>query len=279
MVNGGHPAEPDPKRRAFLPVKIVTGGEDWVVSEQSAKGVYGDIDWHPIPHGHIALVKPDSDTDRRYQLAKSFFQSCRLEKDFAQLARIRGLTDALWETRKGKLIRNWRYNANLKLREPHPVEQLARAGLSPCSFSCQYRTLLEQKFVVVGLSHGQAGMAGVWSEQPEPAYVHQMLVDLVPEGQRSEVTKGIDRLFALGDNQQRWAAFFPSMAISINAQSLIPGEIQPAKGPPQGWLRRCYVLPEDARQLVGEEVEFETNIRFAGTDGVVLIQHLFPLAD
>ena len=79
VVNGGH--EKAGTGRMWLPTRVVTGEDDIFVSEASGKGVYGAIDWLPLPYGHIQLVKPNAANDPRYLRAKSFLQICRQAKD------------------------------------------------------------------------------------------------------------------------------------------------------------------------------------------------------
>ncbi len=120
VANGGHSSETDPERRASLLVRMVTGNDDWIVSEASAKGIYGEIDWHPISCGHIALAKPESKTDQRFLLAKNFFQRCRDVKESDKLARVQEFSDDVLNSRRGRMIQNWRFHAELRLRDPHP---------------------------------------------------------------------------------------------------------------------------------------------------------------
>ena len=47
VANGGDPSL-SARGRGFLSVRMVTGNDDWVVKEHSAKGIYGQIDWHPL---------------------------------------------------------------------------------------------------------------------------------------------------------------------------------------------------------------------------------------
>jgi hypothetical protein len=257
VVNGGHISERDASRRTVLPVRMITGNRDHVVSESSAKGVYGEIDWHPISFGHIVLAKPASTTDPRYTLAKQFFKTCRLEKKSSELARIRAMSDTLWDARKGRMIRNWRYTASLDFSKPHPNEKLAAVGFSRCSFNCRYRMQLNQQHLVVGLSYDKTGGLGIWGEPPEPAYVHEIRVDLVPKGDRNRVTEGINRLLGIPDIHERWSQFFPSMSVRIDGHDALAGDIQPQTGPQVGWLRRLFEVPPELLHLMGDEVEFE----------------------
>lgn len=70
-VNGGN-FYLDPRNRIWIPVKVVTGNDDWVVPEASAKGFYGDTDWFNVDRSHIKLVKPSGTADVVYQHTATF---------------------------------------------------------------------------------------------------------------------------------------------------------------------------------------------------------------
>jgi hypothetical protein len=75
VINGGH--ESAAPGRMWLPVCVVTAEDDVFVSEESGKGLYGAIDWRPLPFGHVQLVKPSLENDERYIAAKRFLRICR----------------------------------------------------------------------------------------------------------------------------------------------------------------------------------------------------------
>ena len=56
-LNGGDPDMATDQRASF-PVRVVTGNDDWVVKESSARGLYGEIDWINVDQDHRKLVKP-----------------------------------------------------------------------------------------------------------------------------------------------------------------------------------------------------------------------------
>src|SRR5262249_40992661 len=70
VCNGGDPRFPA-NGRTWFPIRLVTGN-DWVVTEDSARGVLGHKDWYPVDKGHIGLVKPVDEHDASYRHARSF---------------------------------------------------------------------------------------------------------------------------------------------------------------------------------------------------------------
>jgi alpha-beta hydrolase superfamily lysophospholipase len=264
VVNGGHTSV-DKSGRMWLPVRVVTGEDDWVVSEASGKGVYGAIDWHTLPYQHVALVKPSSVTDERYRPAKTFLQAYRQGQRPEVLSRIWEISQSIWQTHSCKMIRDLKFNANIHFCSEQPVDRvLIEGGFSPCRVRCQYRTVLEISSIRVAVSFGPVGSIRIWEAKPEPAYVHQLLVDTIPQEDRNRVTKSIYQILDQRDPAKAWNTLFAQLAVSINEIPLTPGEIAPppntASGPPvpsQGWLSRSYVLPPEKHELVGEEVALD----------------------
>lgn len=173
------------------------------------------------------------------------------------------------------MIRDWRYTVKLELREPYGILELARAGFAACSFNCRYRLILEEPFVYVGLSYGQAGKVGVWKD-PRPAYVHQMLVDRVPENDRDRLNAAIERIINLGTRDEQWNHFFPEISVSLGGMRATPTEIQPGDGPPAGWLRRRFELGSGAQDLVGEEVDFELTYQSLAPKSLTSFSVFYP---
>ena len=57
VLSGGNP-ETRADQRAWFPVRVVSGNDDWVVKESSARGLYADRDWINVDQDHRAMVKP-----------------------------------------------------------------------------------------------------------------------------------------------------------------------------------------------------------------------------
>src|SRR5581483_3017574 len=95
VLNGGHP-KVIPAQRAWFPVRVVSGNDDWVVKESSARDFYSDIDWINVNEDHHALVKPRGRNDFTYQIAGDFLRKCRKWINPQALLKLRQQIDKTW---------------------------------------------------------------------------------------------------------------------------------------------------------------------------------------
>jgi pimeloyl-ACP methyl ester carboxylesterase len=257
VVNGGDPRE-DASRRTWLPVRMITGTTDWVVPEHSAKGVYGEIDWHPIPYGHIELVKPATTTDRRYSLAKEFFEICRASKDPAILSQLRSISDSVWKAQHGKIIRDWEYQVEIHGGSTQLVHsRLREAGFAGCTVKqCKYVTVLEGQEVVIGLSFGQIARTTVWTKRP--FYVHQMTAAMTNRSDRSRLDKAVNDLLDQLGPDDTWSIFFPRLEVTVSrVDSVTKWDLVDGKIERDGTsLTKSYNLPNEAMDLLGHDIVF-----------------------
>lgn len=253
VVNGGHDSA-GPDGRTWLPVRVVTGNADFFVKEASAKGVYGAIDWQAVECGHVDLVKPPTRTDPRYYHAKRFLEICRTAHRPDVQARVWNLSQAVWQTSSGKMIANLDFSTAIH----HPSRTSPTGGLSACVTSCRFRTVLEAPEVTIGIAFNGIGQKEIWDIKPEPAYVHQLLLQDLSEDARDEVVQALKAAMARGP-EAGWQIMFPSLTVSINGVNLIGGRIEGSQVPPYEWLRRTFASSELAH-LVGEEVDLDVKI-------------------
>ncbi len=257
LVNGGNPRAGT--GRMWLPVRVVTATKDQFVSEASAKGVYGAIDWKSLNYGHRELVKPVSTSDDRYYVCKSFLESCRVANLPSVESRVWVLSQGVWQKHAGRLISDLDYQTMIHYQPPD-AKPLPTAfqdvGLSPCLVYCSYKGVLPIGLPRVGISFGRIGSDEVWNASPPPELVHLVGLDLIREEEQEAVKKVLDQVMAMGP-EAAWDAFFPTFSWRINRVALQKGEVERGPIPPFEWLRRQFALPEELVLLVGEEVRFE----------------------
>jgi pimeloyl-ACP methyl ester carboxylesterase len=277
VVNGGDPTE-DANRRTWLPVRMVTGTTDWVVPECSAKGVYGEIDWHPIPYNHIDLVKPGIRTDTRYRLARQFFEKCRTSKDPEILSRLRSMSDSVWKAQEEKIIRDWDYEVEIHGGNTHPVNTiLQQAGFAPCAVKqCQYTTVLQGRELLVGVSFGRIARERVWESRP--IYVHQMIADLTGEDDRNRLARAVDEILAQRSPGDAWFVFFPTLLVSVSRGPkhhefpLDAGKVHQIGTS----LLKTYMLPPEAMETLGEEVTLHIRYESVVPQSLTSFNVMFP---
>lgn len=257
VVNGGHPTKVNPNQRMWLPVRVVTAEDDLYLSEASAKGMYGAIDWQTVACTHTALAKPTLRTDMSYVHARTFLQIVRTDDRPAVQARVWDLSQAVWRTHTDKMIRKLVFETDIPstLAKGRTLEpDLASAGLTVCSVLCRYRGILEADPLMIGISFNTIGQDGVWQEAPEPVYVHSVLLRNVCQKDQEQILIGIQRVMNR-EPEQAWAVFFPDLTLSVNGTSLNGAVPYHSEVPPYDWLRRPFPLPQNLKSLVGEEVD------------------------
>ncbi len=150
VVNGGH--EKAGSGRMWLPVRVITGEDDFLVTEASGKGVYGAIDWLPIPCSHVELVKPSGTTDPRYIRAKEFLAMSRQVKSWDVLDPIWQASQNIWASRLARLIANVDFQTFIGVPDPFMKAQLKASGYTACVTECAYDAILEEGDVLFGIS-------------------------------------------------------------------------------------------------------------------------------
>jgi pimeloyl-ACP methyl ester carboxylesterase len=272
VVNGGYPEE-DARRRMWLPVRVVTGTTDCVVPVYSAKGTYGEIDWHPIAHDHRGLVKPSGHTDVRYLLAQEFLQKCRQARPAEALTQLRTACDDLWQGREGHFIRDWRFDVEIHgatAHTMHPV--LKQAGFSPFRAACRYRTILQQRELRVGFAYGRIAKDRVWARQP--VYVHQVM----DERDSGKLHRAVDAVLRDTTPRDAWDVFFPALSVCLartseSVQVPLTGTDVQTVG---AGLVRTFPIPEVSWDLIGEEVELDITFESVIPGDVPVFYVFFP---
>lgn len=273
VLNGGDPAT-EPEGRAWIPVRVVTGNEDWVVEERSAKGLYGEIDWSPLDFDHRALAKPCGRNDLRYKRAAEFLERCRYEKPPAILARLHEFSEQVWRLRDKPLIRNWEFEIHF-----HAPGESVTAGLLE-EFAvvevrrCRYRLLLRDRSLTVAMALGRFALDTL--KPRNPVYIHGIRTDAMSESEKQSVADAIQGGLA-ADAEQAWRCFFAGVRLRITDDggrsfALAAGE----KEPGNGYLATAFPIPPEANDLLGKEVTLDLGFKTIRPAGLSTFTVAFP---
>ena len=261
VANGGHASVPA-NQKAWFPVRVVTGNEDWVVPEHSARGIYGQIDWHPLQTDHYGLVKPDGCDHAQYQAAASFLIECRRAKPQEAVLKLKAASDWVWQLLNEPLIRDWR----LKLGFDEPItaadtKLLTAPGFSICEVTkSQWVFVLPDKPISLGLALGRAATENAWSEH-NPVYIHGIRLDTVQPAERGPITAAINA--QTGSAQTAWDSSFSNVRMRIREVSGAQWH-NLVQAPPilgSDFVISDFSVPSEAQHLVGKDVELDFGFR------------------
>jgi pimeloyl-ACP methyl ester carboxylesterase len=254
VVNGGH--EGAGPGRMWLPVRVVTGEDDIFVSEASGKGLYGAIDWLPIPSGHVALVKPSERDDIRYVQAKSFLQFCRQAKAQDVLGSLWEASQDIWKLRVAPVIERLNFRSFFGAAAGGSGYE---AALATCTTVCEYDMILEGDDVEFGITLGDQASSEIWNRSPMPVYIHQIGVSLLPEQERNNFRKIIDAVLnsGTGTDEDVSSWLFPKVDLSMDGHPLNPRALEFEVSRPRersNWALRKYAVPDAVRSKLGRRV-------------------------
>ena len=256
VLNGGDPAAG--LGRMWLPVRVVSAERDGVVSELSAKGSYGAIDWLTLDYSHVEVCKPATRTDDRYLAARRFLEACRESKGPAIQQNLWTLSQRVWEERRKRLVRRLEYSTTIHAEEDdaRPVDpELAAAGFTPCVTHCKFLAILRPGPIVVGVAFGHGGEQ-IWKGDREPELVHALAFGLVPTDVRERLRAGLKQVMGR-DADSAWKGILPACEAWIDGQPLAEDAVDRGRLAPYEWMRRTFLVPEGLAKRVGEEVEYE----------------------
>jgi pimeloyl-ACP methyl ester carboxylesterase len=257
IVNGGY-LNIDGRNRAWIPVRVVTGNDDWVVKESSAKGVYGSIDWMNVDRDHEALVKPRDRTDITYQHAATFLSQSRAGQPPDVLHKLREQVSWVWGHYKKKLIGDWQFE--LVFHEPgQPSLPQNEFGLQECYIlevrKCQYDTFLQTTGFEFGFALGQITSEAIWRDSF--AYLHRVLLGGLDDAARSRISKLIRT--KLENPGSAWRCLFRDVRLrvcGIGDEDWF--DMLPATPQREGdGLVTNYTVPEQATHLIDQGVSLE----------------------
>jgi cold shock CspA family protein/pimeloyl-ACP methyl ester carboxylesterase len=268
VVNGGH--ESARSDRMWLPVRVVTAEDDLFVTEASAKGLYGAIDWLPLSYGHVALVKPVDRNNDRYVAAKSFLRICRDAPNREILDRIWQASNQVWSSRNTRVSNSLRFSTVIENKKLPEIANLA--GFTSCRTFCQYEVILEDivadgNAIEIGITISDEGSRHVWSRNPKPVYVHQIGLEFLPKNEREELQSSLNKVLVM-KAEDAWSLFFPKMSITMDKQPLSEDNIlyQDLGLQYSNWLVRRFLMPAsfDRKKFkVDLKVEYDSIVPLA----------------
>ena len=262
-VNGGN-FDLDPTDRIWIPVKVVTGNDDWVVPEDSAKGFYGDTDWFNVSdRSHIELVKPSGTGDVVYQYAATFLAKCGEWKPPQVLTALRQQVDWLWKQHEGKLIRNWHFNFELLAKTTLPdgtfgLPDFYSFKVTECRYTLTLNSTLSS--LPFGFALDSQTAEKLWRDNF--AYLHRFLFGGLDVEERKKISDAV--LDVLGKPaEQAWQTLFrnPKIQLRLKSDTEEPWyELTP--GSPQrrdDGIVAEFSLPAEAKHLFNREVELDVS--------------------
>lgn len=282
VVHGGDPLLASNLRAAF-PVRVVSGNEDLIVGESSAKSFFGDLDWYPVQYGHIEMVKPTDHQQESYVALQSFLIECRYSDTPAIRARLRQLSERILAQRGSKLIKNWVYQVECFNRDQAPENTLPwdptlkNAGFCVTRIlQCQYQTLISGQPYTIAFAFGKAAESDAWSANP--AYVHFLHVDVLPKETRSAITTALDHVIKTSPTEDAWDAVFRGVEFCItdkegkNSIKLLSDKPTIANGV----IARNFRIPENAKHLIDREGVISLGFDTIRPDALTDISIEFP---
>ncbi|MDG3003658.1 alpha/beta fold hydrolase [Paludisphaera mucosa] len=256
VLNGGDPAAG--LGRMWLPVRVVSAERDGVVSESSAKGAYGAIDWLTLDYNHVDVCKPATRTDDRYLAARRFLEACRDSKGPSIQQDVWTLSQRVWEERRKRLVKRLEYLTSIHADgdDARPVDPvLVDSGFTPCITHCKFSAILRPGPVTVGIAFGLGG-EHVWKCDPEPEVVHALSLGLVPTDVREQLRLGLKSVMSRGADSA-WKALLPVCEVKVDGRPLVEDAVERAHVAPYEWMRRRFLVPADLANRAGEEVVYE----------------------
>jgi pimeloyl-ACP methyl ester carboxylesterase len=255
VLNGGNPSVMT-SQRAWFPVRVVSGNDDWVVKESSARGLYSQIDWINVNENHITLVKPSDRTASTYIIARDFLQDCRTWIHPKALLKLRSQLDALWSMHTGRTIADWHFT--LIFQPPSTTNPTAGAFGLPnfrpfTVVECSYRRWIASKIVKFGFAVGPITASALWSD--DFVFLHSIRFGALSPAVTQSL-QGQLRATLAGSGDSAWSTLFDKVVIRIRHPDR-PNEWYPltpgALTLPNDGLVREFTLPQQAEFLLDQE--------------------------
>lgn len=215
VLNGGYPSIPA-NLRTWLPTRVVSGNDDWVVTESSARGFYGDIDWVPVDKGHIAMIKPASRTDESYLIASDFIRRCGAWIGPASALKLREQADTIWSLHKCRRIADWTFDVIFQGREAPANSQFGLSGFGVfVARECSYRRFFDQSVLKFGFAFGSIASDKLWSDQF--VFLHRITFRGLSKAESLKIIEDLRKL--LRDPSEAWRRLFDELLVTIETGS------------------------------------------------------------
>jgi pimeloyl-ACP methyl ester carboxylesterase len=284
VLNGGDPSIPADQRIAF-PVRVVSGNDDWVVKESSARGLYGEIDWINVDEDHRRLVKPADRSALTYQIATRFLKESRSWMTPALLLKLRTQIEIIWAFRQEETISNWLLDLEFDDNHDHTPTALPsdkRLGLGLSGFRpfrvlrCEYKRRLPSGVLRFGFAVGHIAAGSVWNETF--VFLHRIYFSALTPELTGRLENAIRTVLDTDNVDRAWETIFDDVRIRIKDarggvwHQLVPGitEITPE------CLIREYSLPPETVHLVGKEAIIHVSFRSVGPSASCDYKATFP---
>jgi pimeloyl-ACP methyl ester carboxylesterase len=259
VLNGGYPRI-NAEQRAWVPVRVVSGNDDWVVKESSARGFYSNIDWLNVDQNHIRMVKPRDRNELAYQIARDFLHECRAWMDPPTLLKLRRQMDAIWNLHRVAHIANWQFDLDFDCHECVPAAGFGLAGYRPFTVvECSYHRRLEKTSLKFGFANGEIAAGKIWSE--DFVFLHSLRFGALAQADRQAIQDQLGDVLRL-PGETGWQTLFRQVRITARLPNEVT-EYDLDAGPLENLndgLVRLYSLPAAAAGLAGQDVV--VNVRF-----------------
>jgi len=274
VLNGGNP-ETRADQRAWFPVRVVSGNDDWVVKESSARGLYANRDWINVDEDHRAMVKPATRGEMSYQIATAFIHESRQWMNPRALLKLRRQLDAISNVRPTKYISNWIFRVECDGDELSERER--GFGLAECRTvkisECSYRLRLTGPYLMFGIALGSIDAAAIWNDSF--AFLYTIGLEGLPEDQSSFIRQRFKAAIAQKDG---WERVFDEVKLSVRRNSadvwldLEAGEAEALEG---GLVRR-FSVPATRPDLVGPEIDIRIGFKSLTPSAITNYTVSFP---
>jgi pimeloyl-ACP methyl ester carboxylesterase len=260
VLNGGRPGVP-PEQRTWFPVCVVSGNDDWVVAQSSARGFYSERDWLNVDEDHRNLVKPRDQLQMTYQIAKTFLVESRSWIKPESRPKLRRQLDGISDVQRSKSISDWNFDVLFESKSLRPPT----GGFGISGFhvvevrTCSYKFRMTQNFVKFGFAIGAIAAGSIWDD--DFAFLHRILFGALPLEQSEPIHKELQDVVTSGE--RGWTRIFQNVLLKIHKpgdaqwHDLKEGSIETVT---DGFVRR-YSLAPDAAIFIGTEVEINITFR------------------
>ena len=258
VLNGGYPTIAA-NLRTWLPTRVVTGNDDWVVQQSSAKGFYGKLDWIPVDQGHIAMGKPAARTEEAYQIAADFLRKSAGWIGPTSAKQLRGQMDDLWKFHQSRRITEWRFDLSFAGHEVPPGQSFGLPGYQSFTVrECSYTRRLDSARLWFGFALGTIATSDLWSD--DFVFLHRLLLAALTPNETQDVITTLRAV--LRDPKGAWTKLFDALHVRFEHgprgfREMIPGELV-SKG---DGLICPFSLPDDASGLIGKDVRVDVTFR------------------
>jgi hypothetical protein len=258
VLNGGYPTIAA-NLRTWLPTRVVTGNDDWVVREASARGFYGDLDWKPVDKSHMALGKPVDRTEETYQIATDFLRRCADWIGPASAEHLRREMDVIWKFHQARRISQWTFDLSFAGREAEPAGSFGLSGYQVFRVNeCSYTRRLDGPRLWFGFALGTIATGNLWND--DFVFLHRLVFGALTPEEAQQVTVTLREV--LREPKIAWAKLFDGVHVRFEQgpgrmREMIGGELTAVTD----GLVCPFSLPADASTLIGKHVRVNVTFR------------------